>query len=79
MVVRSTQTRFAQANAATGEQGWDDSVLSAHAMAAELSIYPEELLLASTGVIGKRIKMVRIPAFHTKLRHYAFYLGISTK
>ncbi len=46
-----------QANAATGEQGWQDAVASAEAVAQELNIDPDSVLLASTGVIGQRIKM----------------------
>ena len=46
-----------QANAATGEAGWQDTVESAQALAAVLNISPDSILLASTGVIGKRIKI----------------------
>lgn len=46
-----------QANAATGEQGWQDALTSAEALAKELQIDPDSVLLASTGVIGQRIKM----------------------
>jgi glutamate N-acetyltransferase / amino-acid N-acetyltransferase len=46
-----------QANAATGEAGWEDAVASANALATALNIAPESILLASTGVIGQRIKM----------------------
>ncbi len=46
-----------QANAATGEAGWQDAIASAELLAAELHISPNEILLASTGVIGQRIKM----------------------
>ena len=46
-----------QANAATGEAGWTDAIASANALAGALNIAPEAILLASTGVIGQRIKM----------------------
>ncbi|MBE9046048.1 bifunctional ornithine acetyltransferase/N-acetylglutamate synthase [Pleurocapsales cyanobacterium LEGE 10410] len=46
-----------QANAATGEQGWEDALESAKLLARELNVAPEAVLLASTGVIGQRIKM----------------------
>lgn len=46
-----------QANAATGEQGWQDALRSAQVLAQELHISPDSILLASTGVIGQRIKM----------------------
>jgi glutamate N-acetyltransferase/amino-acid N-acetyltransferase len=46
-----------QANAATGQQGWEDAILTAETLAHELNISPDSILLASTGVIGQRIKM----------------------
>ncbi|BAQ66582.1 bifunctional ornithine acetyltransferase/N-acetylglutamate synthase [Geminocystis sp. NIES-3709] len=46
-----------QANAATGEQGWQDAIDTADALAKELNIDADSILLASTGVIGQRIKM----------------------
>lgn len=46
-----------QANAATGEQGWEDALESAKILAEKLNISPDAVLLASTGVIGQRIKM----------------------
>ncbi len=46
-----------QANAATGAQGWADAVESAQLLAQALNIAPELVLVASTGVIGQRIKM----------------------
>jgi glutamate N-acetyltransferase / amino-acid N-acetyltransferase len=46
-----------QANAATGEQGWQDALLSAQIAGEALNISPEYILLASTGVIGRRISM----------------------
>jgi glutamate N-acetyltransferase / amino-acid N-acetyltransferase len=46
-----------QANAATGEQGVRDALKSAELLAKELNIPAESILLASTGVIGQRIKM----------------------
>lgn len=46
-----------QANAATGTQGWTDALESADLVAQALGIAPESVLLASTGVIGRRIEM----------------------
>ena len=46
-----------QANAATGEQGWTDALESAQLLGQALNIAPEYILLASTGVIGQRIRM----------------------
>lgn len=49
-----------QANAATGELGWNDAIESANLLGQQLNIAPDEVLLASTGVIGQRIKMEQL-------------------
>ena len=49
-----------QANAATGEPGWSDAKESAKLLGQELNIPPDAVLLASTGVIGQRIKMDKL-------------------
>ena len=46
-----------QANAATGEQGWQDTLETAKALGEALNIPADSILLASTGVIGQRIRM----------------------
>lgn len=46
-----------QANAATGEQGMIDAIESAQALSQVLGVSSDHILLASTGVIGQRIKM----------------------
>jgi glutamate N-acetyltransferase / amino-acid N-acetyltransferase len=46
-----------QANAATGDLGWQDALESARLLGETLNIPPESILLASTGVIGQRIRM----------------------
>ncbi len=46
-----------QANAATGEQGWQDAIETAELLAKELQISPDAILLASTGVIGQPMAM----------------------
>ena len=49
-----------QANAATGEQGWADAIETAELVANTLAISADSVLLASTGVIGPRIKMEKM-------------------
>lgn len=46
-----------QANAATGQQGWEDAIETAQLLAQHLKIEPETVLVASTGVIGQRMNM----------------------
>jgi len=59
---RAVLVNAGQANAATGTKGMEDSVASADAVAAALGIDASEVLLESTGVIGKRIKMPELLA-----------------
>jgi len=54
---RAILVNAGQANAATGEQGWKDSLESAKALGQALNIPAESVLVASTGVIGQRIRM----------------------
>ncbi len=56
-----------QANAGTGEQGWLDAELSAKVLGEALGISPDLILLASTGVIGQRIRMDALTAGIPKL------------
>lgn len=56
-VARAILCNAGQANAATGEQGWQDAVESAQLLAQALNVAPEAVLVASTGVIGQRIRM----------------------
>jgi len=51
-----------QANAATGDGGWQDAQDSAQAVGDALGISPDAVLLASTGVIGQRIRMEPLKA-----------------
>ncbi|WP_414576953.1 bifunctional ornithine acetyltransferase/N-acetylglutamate synthase [Anabaena sp. CCY 9402-a] len=56
-IARAILCNAGQANAATGSQGVLDAQESAELLAKELNITPELILLASTGVIGQRMKM----------------------
>jgi glutamate N-acetyltransferase / amino-acid N-acetyltransferase len=51
-----------QANACTGEQGKQDAQASADAVAAALGLSPTAILIASTGVIGQRVKIEALKA-----------------
>jgi len=48
------------ANACTGKQGMENAVLTAELLAKKLKIEPEEVLVASTGVIGVQLPMDKI-------------------
>ncbi len=50
------------ANACTGEEGLKDAKLSALVTAGELGIPPQNVLVASTGVIGRRLPVERLLA-----------------
>ncbi|TVQ06333.1 MAG: bifunctional ornithine acetyltransferase/N-acetylglutamate synthase [Leptolyngbya sp. DLM2.Bin27] len=59
---RAILVNAGQANACTGNQGWVDTVESAVSLGAALNLPPEAVLIASTGVIGQRIKMDQLKA-----------------
>lgn len=48
------------ANACTGSQGMSDANQMCNELAKELNIHPEEVLIASTGIIGKPLPMKNI-------------------
>ena len=48
------------ANAGTGPEGFSDAVAMANAAARRLSLPPQAVLVASTGIIGQRLPMERI-------------------
>ncbi len=58
--IRALVCNSGNANAATGKKGLDDALVMAEAVAQELSINPEEVLVASTGVIGQLLPMERV-------------------
>jgi glutamate N-acetyltransferase / amino-acid N-acetyltransferase len=60
--VRAILINSGQANAATGEAGTADAIASAQALAEQLAIDPLAVMLASTGVIGQRIKIDKLVA-----------------
>ncbi|MCS6813933.1 MAG: bifunctional ornithine acetyltransferase/N-acetylglutamate synthase [Cyanobacteria bacterium] len=64
---RAILVNSGQANAATGSEGLADAQTSANLLAQALGIAAEEVLLASTGVIGKRIRMEPLAAGLPKL------------
>lgn len=51
-----------QANAATGVQGWADAIESARLLGNAINVPAESVLVASTGVIGQRIRMDALAA-----------------
>lgn len=59
---RAILVNAGQANACTGTQGWTDAVDSAQTLARVMGISADNILLASTGVIGQRIKMEPLKA-----------------
>src|SRR3990170_4869040 len=60
--VRAVVVNSGVANAATGERGLDDARKMQALAAAELGLEPEEVAVASTGVIGEHLPMDRVEA-----------------
>lgn len=61
-VARAVLVNAGQANAATGDAGYQDTVDCAKAVAKLLGVSPNAVLIESTGVIGLRIKKDRLIA-----------------
>lgn len=61
-VVQAILANSGCANACTGEEGLRDARLSALATAGELGIDPRHVMVASTGVIGRRLPVDRLLA-----------------
>ncbi|WP_088890683.1 bifunctional ornithine acetyltransferase/N-acetylglutamate synthase [Leptolyngbya ohadii] len=74
-VARAILCNAGQANAATGTQGWLDAQESAMLLAQSLNIASDLVLVASTGVIGQRIKMDALRAGIPKLVESASETG----
>ncbi|KAI6675034.1 hypothetical protein NL676_002940 [Syzygium grande] len=53
---RAVLINAGQANAATGDAGYQDVIDCVKSLAERLQVSPEEILVESTGVIGQRIK-----------------------
>ncbi|XP_020577716.1 arginine biosynthesis bifunctional protein ArgJ, chloroplastic [Phalaenopsis equestris] len=53
---RAVLINAGQANAATGDPGYEDAVECAHSVAQLLQLRQEDVMIQSTGVIGQRIK-----------------------
>jgi glutamate N-acetyltransferase/amino-acid N-acetyltransferase len=60
--VRAVVVNSGVANAATGERGLEDARRMQALAAAELTLEPEEVAVASTGVIGEHLPMDRVEA-----------------
>jgi glutamate N-acetyltransferase/amino-acid N-acetyltransferase len=59
-VARAILVNSGNANACTGEQGIQDALQAAQAVGEALGVPPEQVLMASTGVIGQALKSNRI-------------------
>jgi glutamate N-acetyltransferase/amino-acid N-acetyltransferase len=57
---RAILVNSGQANACTGQAGLEASASSARAVAAQLGCGPEEVLVASTGVIGEQLNLAAL-------------------
>ncbi len=57
---RAIVVNSGNANACTGDRGYDDACTMADVTAAVLGIYPSEVFVASTGVIGEPLPIERI-------------------
>src|SRR4051812_5325402 len=58
--IRGLICNSGQANSATGEDGVKDNLELARACAKELGVNPENILVASTGVVGERLPLQKL-------------------
>jgi glutamate N-acetyltransferase/amino-acid N-acetyltransferase len=58
--IRAVVINSGNANAATGEEGCSNALATARKAGALLGCLPEQILLASTGVIGRQLAMNRV-------------------
>jgi glutamate N-acetyltransferase / amino-acid N-acetyltransferase len=58
--VRAILVNSGNANACTGEKGYNDSCESQAYVAKKLNVSPEEVLISSTGVIGQHLPMIKL-------------------
>jgi glutamate N-acetyltransferase/amino-acid N-acetyltransferase len=65
------------ANSFTGRQGLRDVALTAYSLARELAIKKEEVLVTSTGIIGRRLPIEKITAGIPKLVSGLSCLGVA--
>lgn len=57
---RAVAVNSGNANACTGEAGYQDALRTAREMAGLLGVSEEDVLVASTGIIGKRLPMEKV-------------------
>ncbi|XP_021906276.1 arginine biosynthesis bifunctional protein ArgJ, chloroplastic [Carica papaya] len=69
-VARAVLINAGQANAATGDAGYQDVIDCANNLAKLLQVKPGEVLIESTGVIGQRIKKEALLASLPKLVNF---------
>jgi glutamate N-acetyltransferase/amino-acid N-acetyltransferase len=60
--IRAVVINAGNANAATGQQGLDNARRTAEIAAERLACHPDQVLVASTGVIGRQLPMDKIEA-----------------
>jgi glutamate N-acetyltransferase/amino-acid N-acetyltransferase len=61
-MMRALVCNSGNANAATGEKGMADAIAMAEAVASDFGLEPEEVMVASTGVIGQLLPMEKVVA-----------------
>jgi glutamate N-acetyltransferase/amino-acid N-acetyltransferase len=58
--IKAVLVNSGNANACTGDQGYNDALESQKLLSQKLNINPEEILISSTGVIGKKLPMEKL-------------------
>ncbi len=75
--VRAVLVNSGNANACTGEKGYEHALECQSAAASRLGVHPDEILLSSTGVIGQFLPMEKVlPGIHAVAQRLSPYGGI---
>ncbi|HVO74514.1 MAG TPA: bifunctional glutamate N-acetyltransferase/amino-acid acetyltransferase ArgJ [Ignavibacteriaceae bacterium] len=73
--IRAVLVNSGNANACTGDQGYNDALESQKLAAEKLNLKPDEILISSTGVIGKKLPMEKLKSGINKIVNHLSECG----
>jgi len=73
--IKAVLVNSGNANACTGEQGYNDAIESQKLLSQKLKISPDEVLIGSTGVIGKKLPMEKMKSGISKIVNHLSECG----
>lgn len=73
--VKAVLVNSGNANACTGDEGYEDAKFIQEFCADKLNVYPENVLISSTGVIGQRMPVPKVLQGVDEIMHSLSYTG----